>query len=531
MVSVSPMNQFMETGSGNKDIGNTRLKESNELLEIIFNNSPVIMLLLNKDKRIKKANYTARELANATEEDLINLRGGEALRCAYHFQDPNGCGFGPNCSECKIRNTVQETFATKSDHYKVETVFPLKINDEILYRNVLVSTAYIGNRDEDMVLVAIDDITDRVLNEKKLEVSESRLKEAEEMAGLGHWELNLETNHLHWSDETYRLFEKDPEKFGTSYEAFLNAIHPDDREFVNEAYTTSVRDKTTYDIEHRLLMKDGRIKYVNEKCKTEYNDSGEPIRSIGTVLDITKQKEFEFELKKLNDTKDTLFGIIAHDLKSPFQVFLGFSELILDDAKTGNYTDLLENAEQIYSKGIQLDSFLTTIINWGKLQTNRLTLDISINSIDQVINEVIELQSSDIENKNQYIRNNVSRDLNFSCDRNILSLVLRNLLSNAIKFTPNGGNIEITACIASDGQLVCTIKDDGIGMTEDELKTLLSNNYFSSREGTSNEIGFGLGLMFCRDFIKKHQGTLEIVSQVGVGTTVVVKIPNNLDKD
>ena len=118
---------------------------------------------------------------------------------------------------------------------------------------------------------------------------EARLKEAEALALLGHWELDLTSNTLYWSDEIYHIFDLSPHEFGATYEAFIETIHPDDREIVNEAYTRSVKERTGYDIVHRLLLRDGQVKYVNEKCKTEYSDDGAALRSLGTVQDITAQ--------------------------------------------------------------------------------------------------------------------------------------------------------------------------------------------------------------------------------------------------
>jgi PAS domain S-box-containing protein len=134
--------------------------------------------------------------------------------------------------------------------------------------------------------------------EDKLRRSEQGLAAAQRIAHLGNWELDLTTHELTWSDEIYRIFEIDPKEFGASYEAFLNAIHPEDRERVNRAYTDSIRNKQPYDIEHRLLMPDGRIKFVNERCETSYGDAGQPLRSIGTVHDITERKQTEQALRE-----------------------------------------------------------------------------------------------------------------------------------------------------------------------------------------------------------------------------------------
>ena len=147
---------------------------------------------------------------------------------------------------------------------------------------------------------------ERKETEQALKGSEARLKEAQQIAQLGHWELNLKTNTLYWSDEIYRIFGLHPQQFSATYEAFLDNIHPDDRDFVHKAYTDSVNNKTTYDIVHRLLLKDGTEKYVNERCHTTYDDNGQAVRSTGTVHDNTKQVMIEVELKKYQENLEGL---------------------------------------------------------------------------------------------------------------------------------------------------------------------------------------------------------------------------------
>lgn len=123
--------------------------------------------------------------------------------------------------------------------------------------------------------------------------SEARLREAQRLGRMGHWQLDLLANVLTWSEEIYRIFEIDSRRFGAAYESFLEAIHPDDRALVNRAYTDSVRGHTPYAITHRLRMADGRIKYVHERGETFYDRQARPVRSIGTVQDITERVEAE----------------------------------------------------------------------------------------------------------------------------------------------------------------------------------------------------------------------------------------------
>lgn len=144
----------------------------------------------------------------------------------------------------------------------------------------------------------ISDVTDRERAARALKRSESNLVEAQRVAQLGSWELDLVDNRLWWSDQVYRIFGIDRERFGASYEAFLNATHPDDREWVNQAFRDSLDRGEPYDIVHRLLLPDGRIRYVNERCKTDYDETGRPVRSLGTVQDITERYEIEEALRE-----------------------------------------------------------------------------------------------------------------------------------------------------------------------------------------------------------------------------------------
>ena len=160
-----------------------------------------------------------------------------------------------------------------------------------------------------LLMVLFSMLLQRIREENRARVgTEASLKEAQSLAQLGNWELDLRTNALYWSDEIYRIFEVDPEPFEASYDAFLERVHPEDREKVDAAYRDSVEGQSLYEITHRLLMEDGRVKYVHEHGRSHFDNAGNPIRSIGTVQDVTERVELQQELHRLATT-DVLTGI------------------------------------------------------------------------------------------------------------------------------------------------------------------------------------------------------------------------------
>jgi len=143
------------------------------------------------------------------------------------------------------------------------------------------------------------DITKRKQAALELQRNQALLNEAQRLGKLGSWELDLPSGVLRWSEEVYRIFELDPARFAPSYENFLSAVHPKDRKKVNQAYRRSLQDRQPYNIEHRLLFAGGRVKWAREHCTSNFDPSGEPLRSVGMVQDITGHKEAEEQIRSL----------------------------------------------------------------------------------------------------------------------------------------------------------------------------------------------------------------------------------------
>jgi PAS domain S-box-containing protein len=380
----------------------------------------------------------------------------------------------------------------------------------------------------------LEDRTQKLLNSEKL------LKQAQEIAKIGHWELSLESNELYWSDEIFKIFDIDSDKFQATYEAFVERIHPDDRRLVSQAYLASVDKKSPYNVKHRIVLKSGVEKWVREKGITHYNKTGKPILSVGTVQDITEAKQQQEVQLQLSQQKEqlnkfeslkTMAGAIAHRFNNAMMVVNGNLELVaatLPDKSEGY--QMISDATQAAKGATQVGSMMLSYVG----QQPRKLIDISIETL---VKEGITALSSLLLASITLKLTPPVQDLYCSIDRLQIKEVIESLMTNAIESLGDGaGTIEITFGTEyftvdsfpvpfqnenlHDGMYTyCQIKDSGHGISPQDLSRIFEPFY------TTRFVGRGLGLALTVGIMQSHHGALTVESVLDKGTTVRLLLP------
>jgi signal transduction histidine kinase/ligand-binding sensor domain-containing protein len=231
--------------------------------------------------------------------------------------------------------------------------------------------------------------------------------------------------------------------------------------------------------------------------------------------ELNKQKE---RLQELNLMKDKFLSIIAHDLRNPFQSLLGFTDLlesdfnVLDDKNKFTYITLIsQSAKKIYS-------LLTNLLTWSRAQNSKISFEPKVLDLHEIIEQTLELLRNNYENKSIIVSNQVRNSVNVFADKNMSETILRNIISNAIKFTSLHGEIVIDS-LQIGSMIQVSIKDTGVGMTENEVINLFAIDKTVSKKGTLGEPGTGFGLLICKEFILKNGGKIWVESHPGHGST------------
>jgi signal transduction histidine kinase len=509
---------------------NESLQDEIDYLDAIFKSSPVSMLLLDENTTVIKANKAALLLSGYSENETLQHRPGNALGCVHGLEDPRGCGYSKTCKLCPIRNSIESLLVSGGSLHGAEVQLTLIRKGRPRKVWLEVSAEIMQNHEHRYLCVSMNDITRRKHNEIKLHEKDALLNITGLTAKVGGWEFDTETLNQTWTEEVYRIHELDT-SFDPNVSNGINFYAPVSRPVIGEAVQRIIEFGEPFDLELEFFTSKGNHRWVHSIGKAQ-NENGKIQKVYGSIQDITEQKRAEAEIKrqneelqKINAEKDKFFSIIAHDLRSPFNGFLGLTEVLSEDLPSQTTVEIQEIALRMNKSASNLYRLLNNLLEWSQIQKGTIPFEpkeIQLRIVgDDSIAAIMELAIiKDIE-----ITSDIPVNLLAFADTNMIQTVIRNLISNAVKFTPRGGKVSLAAKTNEDKSIEISVQDNGIGMSQDLLENLFRIDIQTSRKGTEKEPGTGLGLLLCKEFVDKHEGRIWAESEAGNGSKFYFTLP------
>jgi PAS domain S-box-containing protein len=366
------------------------------------------------------------------------------------------------------------------------------------------------------------EISDRMEAERARSAERRQFADAQQIASVGSWEVDLETGVRTWSAQHYRNHGFEPKGPPPALERLLERIHSDDREAARERIERLLEGESELHFSYRVILPDGRTREIEVEGRPLVDADGSR-RLLGTSRDVTAERDAE-------RLKDEFFGLVSHELRTPLTSIIGYTEL-LAEVEAENLSPqgrrFLEVVERNARRELSLvgDLLLLTKITAG-------TFEIEIGRAD-----LTELAASTLETARP-LAEQAGVELSLEAadpwvvdgDPHRLAQVVENLVSNAIKFTPRGGRVDVRVQGGS-GSVALEVADTGIGIEEDDLGRLFDRMYRAGEAERRHIQGTGLGLTIVKAIIDAHEATIAVSSEPQKGTTFRVELPPMADCD
>ena len=498
------------------------LGESENRYRTLFEMSPDAVGMFDLDMNVLVANSRSAELFGYATVDEMNGKNAFDLIASENLDR----------SRDNIRRIFEsgylapiESMGVRADGSQIAVEF---------------SATLIRNSDgsPQAVLGVIRDIAERNLAEQKLRSSEENLAKSQEIAHLGSWDLiipetgNVNEGRLRWSDEVYRIFGYAPKQIEVTNDTFFAAVHPDDRALVAAAMAKALAEGGHYRIDHRIIRPDGSERFVHEHSEIiRDKETGKPVKMVGTVQDITNQKQLGEQLRQSQkmEAVGVLAGGIAHDFNNLLTAINGYSDLTL--RKMSPDDPLRLNIEEVRNAGTRAAELTSQLLTFSRKQVLRsavINLNTVVSNIEKMLRRIIR---ESIE-----LRAVLDPQLrNVRADPGQIEQVIMNLAINARDAMPTGGTLTIeTENVFIDKEYVSqhvsvkpgnfvkmTVTDTGEGMTVQTLDHIFEPFFTTKVVGK----GTGLGLSTVYGIITRSGGDINVQSEPGHGTTFKIYLP------
>ena len=381
------------------------------------------------------------------------------------------------------------------------------------------------------------DVTDIKQHEAELYRREEQLSEAQKIGRMGHWYWEVGQQNMEFSDQIYSMFGVEKGLFLPTIDNVNGLLLKRDLGRIYKAFQRALVRKKGYEMEFRLRRPKGGIRFIHceGRCKIDPR-TGRVEALFGIMQDITERTLHERALREAKEAAESAYASktrflanMSHELRTPLNAIIGFSEMmqrqLLGPVGNARYLDYIGG---IRESGEHLLDMINDILDMSKIEIGKYELyveEINVGKIIRLAVHMVEGRAHELQV--HLVIDDLPDDVHIVADRRALMQVLLNILSNAIKFTNAGGSVEIR-CQDELGGVAIVVSDTGVGIPKDKIGIVTMPFEQLSSELTRKHEGSGLGLAITKDLIELHGGTLDIESEVGVGTSVKVLLPKKL---
>ena len=380
---------------------------------------------------------------------------------------------------------------------------------------------------------AMVDITDLKRFEQALKTSESRLSEAQRIAGIGNWEYGYDDKSFYCSEEVYRILGTEPDRFAPSFYNLFRIIHPKDIKKLSRTLSFTRKTGLPFNIDFRILPDQKTVRHINSQGYVVLDDEHRIVKIIGTLQDITLRKLVEEELieaKSVSEKslryKDQFLANMSHEIRTPMNAIVGFTELLL---KTPLQPEQKQYIDAIQISGENLLVIINDILDFSRLEAGAIQFERINFKLSELISTLTDLMLPKSVEKGVKLSVNIDPTIsdNLLGDPTRLNQILLNLVGNAIKFTEKG-EVKISARPLWEDEenleLKFSVTDTGIGIEEHMFETIFDVFTQTASDTTRKYGGSGLGLAIVKQFVEKQGGRVGVESTLGKGSTFWVTL-------
>ncbi len=488
---------------------------SERVMKSIINSIDQNFIFIDKDFKIKYFN-------DYSSKNIFNIKTGEPIKEGTYFFDYAA----PSKIE-EFKSKILPVF--EGEKFKhVEKINSGKDTHwyEITYSPVFgVDNNIIG------IVYNSYDITHQKKNEEALIEVSANVSLTAKIAKIANFVWYAKGDFFYWSDDFYRFFGLEPYEREISIETFNDFLLPENYDIVKNNFHKVRKEKTVSDFEFKFRKKNGEIGYARSVASPLLDNKGEIEKIIVLLQDVTniklneeKLKEYSQILENENKAKDKYFSIIAHDLRSPFTGLIGLTEVLSTNLDYLSQDEIKEITTELHKSAKNIYNLLNSLLEWSRIQRGKIKYQKVEIPLLFLVEKVLDIFTNNIEMKKIKIIKSIDPDLIIFSDSYVLELVLRNLISNAVKFVDIEGIIEISSEV-KDSFVYVSVKDNGMGIPENETGNIFKIDKMFTRKGTAGESGNGLGLLLCKEHLERIGGNIYLKSVENKGSIFTFCVP------